>query len=145
MMQTSSLDMQDTRSPEMIGKYISNVGWTIRSTHHTMIGSSPGAAIFGRDMLFDIQYIADWSEIGKRRQNQVDQSNANESKHRIDFDYRVDSRVVIKIDGAYREAEDKNDGPYHVTEVFSNGTVRIQRGTINERVNIRRLSPWFEQ
>ena len=69
MMRTASLDMQETCSPEIIDEYISNVGWAIRSTHHTMLGSSPGAAIFGRDMLFDIQYIADWSAIGKRRQN----------------------------------------------------------------------------
>ena len=72
MMQTSSLDMQDTCSPEMIDEYISNVGWAIRSTHHTMLGSSRGAAISGRDMLFNIQYIADWSKIGKGTQNQVD-------------------------------------------------------------------------
>ena len=56
----------------------------------------------------------------------------------------MDSKIVINIDGVHRKAEDKNDGPYFVTEVFSNGTVRIQRGTINKRVNIRRLSPWFE-
>ena len=143
MMRTASLDMQDTCSPEIIDEYISNVGWAIRSTHHTMLGTSPGAAIFGRDMLFDIQYIADWSAIGKRRQKQVDQSNANENKARIDFDYRVGSKVAIIIDGVHRKAEDKNDGPYLVTEVFSNGTVRIQRGTINERINIRNLTPWF--
>ena len=56
----------------------------------------------------------------------------------------VGSKVVIIIDGVHHKAEDKNDGPYLVTEVFSNGTVRIQHGTINERINIRNLSPWFE-
>ena len=63
-----------------------------------MLGSSPGAAIFGRDMLFDIQYIADWSERGKGRQHRVDQSNANAHKHRIDFNYRVGSPVMVEIE-----------------------------------------------
>ena len=31
-------------------------------------------------MLFDIPYITDWSEIGKRRQQQVDRSNTIENK-----------------------------------------------------------------
>ena len=42
------------------------------------------------------------------------------------------------------KAEDKNEGPYEVTHVYTNGTVRIQQGTINERLNIRRLTPYFE-
>ena len=44
---------------------------------------------FGRDMMFDIPYIADWTDIGKRRQALVDQNNARENKRRIDFDYAV--------------------------------------------------------
>ena len=34
-------------------------------------------------------------------------------------------------------------GPYPITEVYTNGTVRIQKGIVNERVNIRRLTPHF--
>jgi hypothetical protein len=30
--------------------------------------ASPGAAIFGHDMLFDIPFIADWKKIGEHRQ-----------------------------------------------------------------------------
>ena len=145
MMRTSNLDMQETCTPDMIDDFIANVGWAICSTHHTVLGTTPGAAIFSQDMLFDIPYIADWSEIGKRRQKQVDQSNKEENKNRIDFDYRIGTKVVLIKDGILRKAEDKNIGPYLITEVFSNGTVRIQRGTINERINIRRLSPFFEQ
>ena len=89
-------------------------------------------------------YIADWSEIGKHRQQQVDQSNIIENKNRIDFDYRIGTKVVL-IDGVYSKAEDKNIGPHLITEVFSNETVRIQRRTINERINIRRLKLFFEQ
>jgi hypothetical protein len=31
-----------------------------------------------------------------------------------------------------------------VTAIYTNGTVRIQKGKIKERVNIRRLFPYFE-
>ena len=83
MMRTSSLDMQETCTPNMIDDFIVNVGWAICSTHHTALGSTPGAAIFNQDMLFDIPYIADWSKIGKRRQQQVDRSNTIENKNKL--------------------------------------------------------------
>ena len=59
-----------------IDEFIVNVAWAIRSTYHTVLKTTPGAAIFGRDMMFDIPYIADWTDIGKRRQALVDQNNA---------------------------------------------------------------------
>ena len=95
-------------------------------------------------MLFDIPYIADWTEIGKRRQAAVVQRNLAENEKRIDFDYAVGQKVLLKKDGIIRKLEDKYDGPYTITDVHVNGTVRIQRGTVNERVNIRRITPYFE-
>ena len=50
MMRTSSLDMQETCTPDMIDDFIANVGWAIHSTHHTVFGSTPGAAIFNQDI-----------------------------------------------------------------------------------------------
>ena len=45
MMRTSSLDMQDSCTPDMVDDFIANVGWAICSTHHTVLGTTPGAAI----------------------------------------------------------------------------------------------------
>ena len=130
----------------MIDDLITNVGWTIRSTYHTVLGASPGAAIYGRDMLFDIPYVADWTKIGKRRQEQVDKDCEKNNRRRIDYDYRVGQKVLLIKDGTIlRKAEDPYEGPYVITDVYTNGTVRIQRGTLNERLNIRRLHPYFER
>ena len=65
--------MQETCTPGMIDDFIANVSWTIFSTHHNVLGTTSGAAIVGWDMLFDPPYFADWSEIRKQRQQQVDQ------------------------------------------------------------------------
>ena len=35
-------------------------------------------------------------------------------------------------------------GPFLVESVYSNGTLRIQRGAILECVNIQRVTPFFE-
>ena len=54
MMQTYSLDIQETCTLCMMDDFIANVGWAIRSTHHTVLGITPGAEIFSQDMLFDL-------------------------------------------------------------------------------------------
>ena len=144
MMRTSELDLADTVTSEMVDDFIVDAAWAIRSTHHTVLQSTPGAAIFGRDMLFDIPYLADWKAIGQRRQELVNRDNAKENARRIDFDYAVGQKVLLRKDGILRKAEDKYLGPYVITQVHTNGTVRIQRGTMSERLNIRRITPFFE-
>ena len=89
MTRTSELDMSDTCTASDIDEFLTNVAWAIRSTYHTVLRSTPGAAVFGRDMLFDIPYLADWMEIGKRRQLLVDQDCEKRNSHQIDFDYTV--------------------------------------------------------
>ncbi len=78
MMRTAELDMADSVYPADINTFIDNTVWAIRSTYHTVLKASPGAAIFGRDMLFDIPFVADWNKIGDYRQRQTDRSNIRE-------------------------------------------------------------------
>ena len=59
MLRTSELDMADSVTPESVEDFIDNTAWALRSTHHTVLNASPGAAIFRRDMMFNIPFIAD--------------------------------------------------------------------------------------
>jgi hypothetical protein len=65
MLCTAELDMADSVNPDDVNVFLDNVAWAIRSTYHTVFKASPGAAIFGRDMLFDIPFMADWRKIGE--------------------------------------------------------------------------------
>ena len=58
MLRTAELDMADFVEPEHVEDFLDNAAWAIRSTHHTVLKSSPGAAIFGRDMMFNISIIS---------------------------------------------------------------------------------------
>ena len=42
------------------------------------------------------------------------------------------------------KAESKYEGPYEIIQVYTNGTVRIQWNKMTERLNIRRIIPYFE-
>jgi len=64
MLRTSELDMAPSVDTSDIDTFLTNVAWVIHSTYHTVLKASPGAAIFGWDMLVDIPFLADWNKIG---------------------------------------------------------------------------------
>ena len=67
MLRTAKIDKADSVDASDIDTFLTNVAWAIHSTYHTVLKASPGAAIFGRDMLFDIPFLADWNKIGDYR------------------------------------------------------------------------------
>jgi hypothetical protein len=146
MMRTSELDMADSVDPADIDTFIDNAAWAICSTYYTVLKASPGAAIFGRDMLFDILFVADWKQIGDYRQNQTDRSNKRENNKRVDYDYKVGDKILIQKDDILSKAESiwKKES-WTIMTVHTNGTIRIQCGTKLERINILRVTPFSEE
>ena len=57
MLRTAEIDMADTVSESDIADFLTNAAWAVRSTYHMVLKASPGAAIFGREMLFGIPFI----------------------------------------------------------------------------------------
>jgi hypothetical protein len=51
MLCTAELDMANSVTPDDINVFLDNAAWAIRSTYHTVLKASPGAAIFRRDIL----------------------------------------------------------------------------------------------
>ena len=145
MLRTVDLDMAETVSESDISDFLTNATWAVCSTYHTVLKTSPGAAIFGRDMLFDVPFIADWSKIGEYRQKQTDNNTRRENDTRLDWDYQPGDKVLLHKDGILRKAESRYESdPWTITSVHTNGTIRVQRGTKSERLNIRRVTPFFD-
>ncbi len=137
--------MANSVAPSDIAPFLTNVAWAIPSTCHTLLKASPGAAIFGRDMLFDIPYIADWNKIGDYRQRQTDLKTQRENNSRVDYNYKVGGKVLVRKDGILRKTESRYDSePWKITSVHTNGTIRVERGSKSERFNIIRVTPFFE-
>jgi hypothetical protein len=89
MLLTAKLNMAKSVNASDINIFLADATWAICSTHHTVSKASPGAVIFGGDMLFDIPFIADCKKIGKHRQMLTDLNTARENEGRIDYDYKV--------------------------------------------------------
>ena len=138
--------MADSVAPSDIDAVLTNASWSIRSTYHTVLKTSPGAAIFGRDILFNIPFIADWKKIGDYRQSQTDQNTSHKIQKRVDYDYAVGGKVLILIYGILRKAESpKQQEPWKITIVHTNGTIRVTRGNKPEHINVQRVELFFER
>ena len=133
MLHTAELDMANTVAPSDIVAFLTDAAWAICSMHHTVLKVSPGAAIFGQDMLFDIPFLVDWNKIGEHRQCQTDLNTEHENRSRRDWDYKVGDKVLLRKDGILRKSESRYEcDPWTITSVHTNGTIRVQCRTKSE-------------
>jgi hypothetical protein len=145
MLYTAELDMANSVTSNDVDVFLDNAAWAIRSTYHTVLKASPGAAIFGQDMLFDVPFVADWQKNGERRQSLTNCGNQRKNAKQIDYNYKVRDKVLVINKGILRKAESTHGKePWTITAVHTNGTIRIQRGTKTERLSIRRLEPFTD-
>jgi hypothetical protein len=140
---TAEITMAELFNASDFDIFLADATWAIHSTHHTVLKASPGAAIFGQDMLFDIPFIADWKKIGEHRQKLTDLNTAHENEGRIDYDYKVGQKIFVQNEGILCKAQSIwQKDPLTITTVHTNKTVTIQRRNKEERLNIRRVKPF---
>jgi hypothetical protein len=89
MLRTAKFDMAQLVNASDINIFLAGATWAIGSTYHTVLKASPGAAIFGCNMLFDIPFIADWKTIGEHRQRLTNCNTDLKHEGRIDYNYKV--------------------------------------------------------
>jgi hypothetical protein len=82
----------------------------IRNSYHKTLQAAPCQLVFGRDMIHNIAFRANWKQIQKIKQVIINKSNQKENKSQIPYEYKVGDRT----------------GPYSVTNLYKNGTIRIQ-------------------
>ena len=111
------------------------------AVNHTM-KTSPGAMVFNRDMLMNVQLIADLASIRGRRQQQIDNNLRIHNKKRIDYNYQVGELVKMRTLDPSKLSE-KFKGPYRIVHTNTNGTVTLRiRPHITTTVNIRKIEPY---
>jgi hypothetical protein len=145
MLCTAELDMAKSVTTNDVDVFLDNAAWAICSTYHTVIKSSPGAAIFGCNMLFNIPFVADWHKIGEQRQSLTNCGNWRKNAKCIYYDYKVGDKVLLINEGILCIAESAyGKEPWTITTVHTNGTIRIQCGTGMERLGIRRVQQFTD-
>ena len=108
-----------------------------------MLGATHAQLVFQRYMIYLQAYVAEWDVIEKNKQRLINKNNARENSTRVD--YYVDNKVLVVNTDVQRKLDNPNQGPFTIHRVCTNGTVVILRDSnVLERINIRRLIPFFE-
>jgi hypothetical protein len=120
---------------------LSATAFAVRSTFHTSLQSTPGQLVFGRDMIFNIQHIANWEFIKQRKQKTINLNNKKENAKRVQHIYQVGDKVLL-----HRETENKYESPYHgpflIMQVNDNGTVGLKVNAVENIYYMRRITPY---
>ena len=117
--------------------------FAVRATFHTTLQASPMQLVFGRDAILNINHITDWEHIIQRKQTRINENNKRENKNRRDHQYQINDQILLKA-RKHSKHELEYEGPYEITKVNDNGTIRFQKGIVNDVVNIRRIKPFYE-
>ena len=116
----------------------------VRATVHTITRATPSQLVFGRDALLNVSYEANWQFIKERKQKLIVQNDMRENKKRMPHVYHTGDKVMIKHDPNRKHGADKYTGPFTITKVYDNGTVKLSKeakngGAVFETWNIRNI------
>jgi hypothetical protein len=114
-----------------------------RATCHTTLQASPMQLVFGRDAVLNVKHVSNWEHIRERKQLRINENNKRKSKSRREHNCSLGDKMLAKA-RKHSKHELEFDGPYEIIQVNDNGTVRFQKGTANDVVNIRRIKPFYE-
>ena len=143
-LRTFELEEQELDMTDPWSSFLAAAAYAIRSTYHTTLEATPAQMVYGRDMLLPIQFQTDWARLQLKRQKEINKNNTRENSKRITHAYALHDQVLLNKPGILRKMSSPRTGPHEVRQVYDNGTIKIRRGVITERVNIRRVSPYFE-
>jgi hypothetical protein len=102
-------------------------------------------------MIHNIAFKVNWDQIQKRKQEIINMSNQKENKNKsqIPYEYKVGDQVLLETARIPQKSSPPRTGPYPVTNVYKNGTIRIQKDKEKlhqrERMNIRRITPFYQK
>ena len=142
MLRTFELENKNLAEENPFTDFLNAVAFAVRSTYHTVLDATPGQVVFGRDMLLPIKFKADWAQVVQRKRKQVERDNERENSMRVKHTYKTGDLVLMTKPGIIPKMTNPRSGPYEIIRTYTNGTVRVRRGAVASRVNIRRLTPY---
>ena len=97
--------------------------------------------MFGQDMIFNIQHVANWEYIQSNKQRQIDKNSITENAKCTAHLYK-EGNLVLLLCRTKNKYETPYKGPFSILKVYDNGTVLLKTGAVKDTVDIRRLTPY---
>ena len=96
-----------------------------RATYHRTLQAYPMQLVFIQDAILNIKHVANWEQIWQHKQEQISCINTRENMHRNNHQYKVGEKNLVK---QKKKSKRKLEfmGPFLITQMNDNGTVRFQ-------------------
>ena len=115
---------------------LSAAAFAVRSMSHRNKQKIPGQLVFGWYMILPINPVVNWRYIRHQKQAQIEKYVIHENSTRIDYDYNIGDKVMVRRKQAYKY-KTPFQGPYEIIQMCTNRAVTIQTGAVTARLNIR--------
>ena len=73
----------------------------------------------------------------------IRRNNIKENAKRIEHDYQVGDKILVRNNDLAKYGTDPWEGPYKIVAVQDNGNVRVDKGITTESYNYRLIKPYF--
>ena len=117
--------------------------FAVRENYHTTLQASPMQLVFGRDAILNTEHVSNWEHIRQRKQERINHNKKRENIRRNNHQYRVGEKIIVKRRKNSKHKLELLD-TFLITQINDNGTVRFQKGIINDDTNICRIKPLFD-
>jgi hypothetical protein len=96
MLRVFELEDRELDPDDPWNEFLQNCAFAIRSTFHTTLQASPGQLIFGRDVIHDIRFEANWDRIKNNKEKYITTSKKRENRNRIKNKYDFGERIILR-------------------------------------------------
>ena len=118
--------------------------FTLQATSHTTTENTPAQLVFRRDSILNTCHKANWQLIKKCKQYLINKGNQQENGNQKEYTYNKGDKVLLQNTWKNEFNQDAHLGPYTITAVRNNGTMRARKGKTTDTFNIRNISPYKE-
>eukprot|EP00957_Ditylum_brightwellii_P054078 4096274-Ditylum_brightwellii.AAC.1 len=133
-----------TQGRDIIDQVLATAMHTMQTTVATMLGSTPVALDFSRDMFLNILLIVDWKTITAHCEQLVNDNLRCANKKQYQYDYASGQKVLKKVHNPTKLGL-RTSEPYIIECVHANGTLSIELCPgVTKRINIRRVIPFVD-
>ena len=114
----------------------------MHTTVTTILGSTPDALAFSRDMFLNIPPIADWQAIGTHCKHHVNENLCQANRKWHQYDYAPGQQVLKKVHDPTKLGV-RTSGLYTIDHVHINGNVSIiMLPGVTKHINIWKILPY---
>ena len=99
--------------------------------------------VFVQDAILGVKHKANWAYIKSQKDKISCKNNINKNKTKIKHKYKMEDKILLRARTNLKYSMDAFSGPFRITKLNNNGTVKIKMGCVEDTYNIHNIKPYY--